>query len=70
MQLSFILPAGDNEVFAKDAFEKTVGWAIIVDGQPGVIHSAVVDENGKSVEFTVVVDALLLGDYKGDPANY
>lgn len=70
MRFSFILPAGDNEVFAKDAFAKNIGRPIIVEGQPGVVHDAVVDENGKSVEFTIVVDAILWGDYQGDPANY
>lgn len=62
MQMTFIVPAGDNEVFAKEAFSGTIGRAIIVEGQPGVVRDAVVDENGKSVEFTVVVDAIIWGD--------
>lgn len=70
MQMSFIIPAGDDTVFAKDAFVNTVGQPVIVNGQPGVIHKAVVDDNGKSVEFTVVIDALVMGDYDGDPADY
>lgn len=70
MRFSFIIPAGDNELFAKEAFSGIVGRPIIMEGQPAVVHDAVVDENGKSVEITVVTDAILWGDYTGDPAKY
>ena len=70
MEMSIILPAGDDTVFHKDAFEASIGQALIVDGQAAVINKAVVDENGKSVEFTITIDVIIWGDYKGDPADY
>lgn len=68
--MSFVIPAGEHEVFAKDAFESNIGKRITVDGQPAVVDKTVVDEDGKSVEITITIDAIIWGDYDGDPADY
>lgn len=70
MQMSFVIPAEEHEVFAKKAFDSTIGRRLVIDGQPGVVDKAEVAEDGKSVEVTVTVDAIIWGDYDGDPANY